>query len=71
MSDMDAAKEQEVDALFGRVKDEYGDRLTEEQLEQVKEGVEGIVTAAHSLRAVKLENGDEPFSVFLPHRQED
>ena len=62
--------EQEVKALFDRVKDEYGDRLTEEQVEKVKEGVEGIVTAAHSLRAVKLGNGDEPFSVFVPFRKE-
>ena len=69
MSENEANK-QEVDALFGRVKDEYGDRLNEEQLEKVREGVEGVVTASHSLREVKLENGDEPFSVFVPFRRE-
>jgi hypothetical protein len=34
----------------------------------VKKGVEGIVLAARALRAVKLQNADEPFPPFVPHR---
>ncbi|MCH8109498.1 MAG: hypothetical protein IIB15_05155 [Chloroflexi bacterium] len=61
----------EVDERFNIVKRLYGDRLTSEELDEVRKGVEGIVEAAESLRAVKLENGDEPFSVFVPYRKED
>ena len=61
----------EVDERFNIVKRLYGDRLTPEELDEVRKGVEGIVEAAESLRAVKLENGDEPFSVFVPYRKED
>jgi len=32
--------------------------------------VEGIAKAAETLRAVKLENGDEPFSIFRPYKKE-
>ena len=65
------ATNREVDLRFNIVKDLYGDRLTSEQLEEVRKGVEGIVGAAEAMRAVKLENGDEPFSVFAPYRKED
>ena len=61
----------EVDERFNIVKRLYGDRLTSEELAEVRKGVESIVEAAESLRAVKLENGDEPFSVFVPYRKED
>ena len=61
----------EVDERFNIVKRLYGDRLTSEELDEVRKGVEGIVEAAESMRAVKLENGDEPFSVFVPYRKED
>ena len=61
----------EVDERFNIVKRLYGDRLTAEELDEVSKGVVGIVEAAESMRAVKLENGDEPFSVFVPYRKED
>jgi hypothetical protein len=62
--------DKEVDERFSIVKRLYGDRLTTEQLDEVRKGVVGIVEAAEALRAVKLENGDEPFSVFVPYRKE-
>jgi hypothetical protein len=42
----------------------FGERLTPEQLEQVKKDLEGNVRAADRLRAVKLKNGDEPDFTF-------
>ena len=67
----DETIKKEVDERFNIVKRLYGDRLTSEELDEVRKGVEGIVEAAESLRAVKLENGDEPFSVFVQYRKED
>ena len=67
----DETTNKEVDERFNIVKRLYGDRLTAEELDEVRKGVEGIVEAAESMRAVKLENGDEPFSVFVPYRKED
>ena len=60
----DEATEREVDVRFNLVKGLYGDRLDDEQL------VEGIVAASEALRTVRLDNGDEPFWVFTPHREE-
>ena len=59
-----SAKESET--LFNLVRDQYGDRLTPEELEEVKKGVERIMETAKALREVKLENWDEPFSIFKP-----
>ena len=64
------ATEREVEERFKMVKGLYGDRLDDEQLEEVRQGIEGIVAASQTLRAVKLENGDEPYSVFTPYRAE-
>ncbi len=64
------ATEREVDIRFNLVKGLYGDRLDDEQLDEVRKGVEGIVAASEALRTVRLDNGDEPFWVFTPHREE-
>jgi hypothetical protein len=58
----------EVERLFALVRERYGDRLTPDQLDEVRKGVEGVVAAARALRAVKLENADEPFPPFIPYR---
>jgi hypothetical protein len=58
----------EVDSLFALVRERYGDRLTPAQLDEVRKGVKGVVLAARALRAVKLENSDEPFPPFIPYR---
>jgi hypothetical protein len=65
------AKGVESEYLFGLVKELYGDRLGPEELEEVRKGVERIVETSEELRAVKLGNWDEPFSVFRPHRKEE
>ena len=70
MSDSDT-ESREARALFNLVRDRYGDRLGPEELEGVRKGVEAVVEAAEALRSVKLENSDEPFSVFKPYRKEE
>ena len=69
MSENSAQREAEL--MFNVVRERYGDRLDDEQLEEVRRGVEGIFEAAESLREIKLENGDEPFSLFVPYRKRD
>ena len=67
---MNEESPKESDFLFEMVKDRYGDRLTAEELEEVRKGVEGIVEATRALRSVKLGNGTEPFSIFKPYKKE-
>ena len=61
----------ESEHLFNIIKERYGDRLSDDELAEVKKGVEKIVEAAEKLREVRLENGDEPFFVFKPYRGEE
>lgn len=42
----------------------FGDKLTPEQLEQIKKDLEGNVRTADRLRSVKLKNSDEPDFIF-------
>jgi hypothetical protein len=42
----------------------FGEKLTPEQLEQIKKDLDGNVRSADRLRAVKLKNGDEPDFIF-------
>ena len=42
----------------------FGEKLSPEQLEQIKKDLDGNVRSAERLRAVKLKNGDEPDFVF-------
>ncbi len=59
----------EAEFLFQMVKERYGDRLSAEELEEVRKGVEGIAEAAEALRSVKLGNDTEPFSIFKPYHK--
>jgi|SRR5205085_10987142 len=42
----------------------FGDKLTEDELTRVKRSLEGTVRTGDALRAVKLQNSDEPDFVF-------
>lgn len=48
----------------------YGERFSAEQLEQIKQGIGGLVDAAETLRRYPLTNEDEPVTVFQPQRRE-
>ncbi len=67
----DDSGQMEAQLMFNVVRERYKDRLDDEQLEEVKKGVEGIFEAAEFLRKIKLENGDEPYSLFVPYRKGD
>jgi hypothetical protein len=67
----DTASDRESEHLFSIIKERYGDRLTEEQLDEVRVGVNRLTEAAKALRKIRLENWDEPFSVFRPYKGEE
>ena len=58
----------EVELLYALVRERYGARLTAEQLEEVRKGIEAVARNAVALRAVRLENSDEPMQPFVPFR---
>jgi hypothetical protein len=67
----EAAKpDPEADALFEIVRRRYGDRLTPDQLNELRKIVAGQLEAARALRAVTLTNADEPMQPFAPYRAE-
>ena len=53
------------------VKERYGERLTEEQLENVENSLKRVMEAGKALRDTPLENSDEPYNVFKPYRREE
>ena len=67
----DGPNQAEVDARFNLVKQRYGSRLTDEEEEKVRGDVEDIVESAEAMRAVELDNADEPLSLFVPYRKEE
>ena len=60
----------EVDKRFALVRERYGNLIAPTALGDVRRRIEGIVANGKRLRAVKLENSVEPFSVFVPYRRE-
>lgn len=65
-----SGSKREVAMMFNAVKRRYGDRLSQQELEEVRKGVEGVVEALEALRSAKLDNGDGPFPEFVPYRKE-
>lgn len=64
-SSVDDRAEQMMSVLRQR----YGNRLDEQELEEVGEAAKAIVQASEDMRAVGLEHGDSPFSV-PPYRRD-
>lgn len=60
-----------TEALVDHVEARWGDRLSEDDREQIRASVAGNLRAASALREVPLENGDEPAVAFRPHRGSD
>lgn len=65
-----AKPDPEADALFEIVRQRYGDRLTREQLDDLRKIVQAQVEAARALRPMRLTNADEPMQFFAPYRAE-
>ncbi len=56
--------------MFERVKELYGDRLTEDQLEAIEASLDPMINVLEQLRSTPLLNSDEPYSVFKPYRKD-
>ena len=53
------------------VRQRFGHRLDPAQWQEVEAAVGGIHKMVEALKAVKLDNSDEPFVTFVPHRRKD
>lgn len=60
----------EVDRRFALVRERYGDLIGPTAFGDVRRRIEGVVANGRRLKAVRLQNGIEPFSVFIPYRRE-
>ncbi len=65
---MSSKKQNEVEDHFKLIIDRFGQRLTQEERDEVKKALEANLDTAYSLRAIELKNSDEPFSIFKPIR---
>jgi len=65
-----AKPDPEAAALVEIVRQRYGDRLTAEQLDEVRKIMQAQIEAARALRAIRLTNADEPMQPFAPYRAE-
>lgn len=46
------------------IKARHGDRLTPQQLEEIKKAIEAQLEASKQLHIIPLDNGDEPYPPF-------
>ncbi len=63
--------DKETSILMELVKERYGERLTEEQLENVENSLKRVMDAGKALRDTPLESSDEPYNVFKPYRRKE
>jgi len=63
--------DKETSILMELVKERYGERLTEEQLEHVENSLKRVMETGKALRDTPLENSDEPYNVFKPYRRKE
>ena len=56
--------------LFEIVRRRYGEGLSDEELEQVRNGVREVMAQAAALAAVKLDAAAEPGPLFRPYADE-
>ena len=61
--------DERAEQIMAVLRQRYGDRLTEDELDEVTEAAKAIVQASEDMRAVQLEHGDSPFSV-PPYRED-
>ena len=55
--------DERAEQMMAVLRQRYGDRLSEDELEEVGEGAKAIAQASEDMRAVELGHGDSPFSV--------
>jgi hypothetical protein len=52
------------DQYLAIIKARHGDRLTSQQLEEIRKGIEAQLDASKQLHTIPLDNGDEPYPPF-------
>ena len=62
------APDPEAVALAEVIRQKYGSRMSAAEMEKVRQGIEGNLRAAKSLREFPLPIATEPASVFRPYR---
>jgi hypothetical protein len=60
------SRQTEADALLTLIKTRYGDRVTPDELAEIRNSLNAILDGAAAMRAIPLENGDEPNQTFKP-----
>ncbi|MCY3637490.1 MAG: hypothetical protein OXG80_00100 [Chloroflexi bacterium] len=58
-----------VEQIMTVLRQRYGDRLSQDEFDEVGEAAKAIVQASEDMRAVELGHGDSPFSV-PPYRKD-
>jgi hypothetical protein len=58
-----------AEQVMAVLRQRYGDRLDEQELEEVGEAAKAIAKASEDMRAVELGHGDSPFSL-PPYRKD-
>ena len=58
-----------AEQMLAVLRQRYGDRLDEQELEEVGEAAKAIVKASEDMRSVELGHGDSPFSL-PPYRKD-
>jgi hypothetical protein len=62
--------QRECEATFDLLMCRYGDRLTPEMVDGLRDSVETVMKTVAAVRSVKLEYGDAPLLGFAPGRKE-
>lgn len=65
----DRAEQNRAEQMMAVLRQRYGDRLSEDELEEVSEAAKAIAQASEDMRAVELGHGDSPFGV-PPYRSD-
>jgi hypothetical protein len=63
--------ESEIELRLSLLRLRYGDRLSAEQIADLRRTVQGIVAQVRALRAVPLANADEPLPRLIPFRGDE
>lgn len=58
----------EVEFLFKTIKEKYGDRLNQDELQKVKHKIKSVVKASNDIRDIPINEEIEPSIIFRPYR---
>lgn len=63
------AEDRLVEAYLAEIQASIADPIPDEHLERVRKGIADKLKQSQTLREVKLQNGDEPFTIFRAYRE--